>query len=190
MKFIAGQYDEALKVLKTVEEKVGELDEFNYDMGMMLASLAKWEEAERHLLRVQNQQYKKEIYYSTWLCRCYIKNQRPGSAWNLYVDAATLDVSKALLAVISADCFAMAQYYYAMKAYGLLSKFERRQNCIDGLIASAVGLFRGVLTAKEPTSRLAEIMTILGHEPAADKALQIIQRYTLESGLANEPDPF
>jgi hypothetical protein len=115
---------------------------------------------------------------------------KPESAWNLYVDATTVDVSKALLLVISADCFAVAQYYYAMRAYEVLSKFERGQHYIDGFIASAVGVIRGVLTAKEPTRRLTEIMTILGQEPAAAQVLHTIQRYALDSGLANEPDPF
>jgi intraflagellar transport protein 56 len=189
-KFIIGQYDEALEVLRTVEEIMGDVDEFNYDLGMTFALLSKWQDAERHLLRVQNQQYKKEKYYLTWLCRCHIKNQKPAAAWNLYVEATTVDVSKALLAVISADCFVMAQYYYAMRAYDVLSKSERGQNYTDGLIASAVGVFRGVLTAKEPTSRLTEIMSILGQEPAAANVLQTIQRYALDSGLANQPDPF
>jgi intraflagellar transport protein 56 len=186
-RFIVGEYDEALRVLQTIEELVSEVDEFNYDKGMTLASLSKWAEAERHLLMVKNPAYTKEKFYLTWLCRCYIKNKKPSAAWNLYIDAASMEDSKTLLHIIASDCYSSGQYYYAMRAYDVLSKYETDSSFRDGLIASAVGVFRGVLTRKEPSDRLRELISILSQESDAKQVLDAIRQYALDSGEFDEP---
>jgi intraflagellar transport protein 56 len=189
-KFIVGEYDEALRVLQTIEEIVSDVDEFNYDKGMTLASLSKWTEAERYLLLVKNPAYTKEKFYISWLARCYIKNKKPQAAWNLYVDATSTEDSKTLLHIIASDCFQSGQYYYAMRAYDVLSKYESDPSFREGLVASAVGVFRGVLTRKEPRDRLTEIIAILSQEPEAKQVLQTIQQYALDSGELDEPGPY
>ena len=187
-KFIVGEYEEALRVLQTIEELVSDVDEYNYDKGMTLCSLSKWAEAERYMLLVKNPAYTRELYYVSWLCRCYIKNNKPEAAWNLYVDATSTDDSKTLLHIIAADCFAGGMYYYAMRAYDVLSKYETDPHFKDGLIASAVGVFRSVLTKKETPDKLSEVINVLSSEPDAAQVLQTIQQYALESGALDEPE--
>jgi intraflagellar transport protein 56 len=186
-KFIVGEYEETLRVLQTIEEIVSEIDEFNYDKGMTLASLSKWAEAERYLLLVKNPAYSREIFYLSWLCRCYIKNKKPEAAWNLYVDATSTEDSKALLRIIASDCYLAASYYYAMRAYDVLAKYEPDPTFKDGLVASAIGVFRGVLTKKETSDKLSEVMNILAGEPDARQVLQAIQQYAFESGDMEGP---
>lgn len=187
-KFIVGEYEEALRVLQTIEELVSDVDEYNYDKGMTLCSLSKWAEAERYMLLVKNPAYTRELYYVSWLCRCYIKNNKPEAAWNLYVDATSTDDSKTLLHIIAADCFAGGMYYYAMRAYDVLSKYETDPHFKDGLIASAVGVFRSVLTKKETPDKLSEVINVLSSEPDAAQVLQTIQQYAIESGALDEPE--
>ena len=186
-KFIVGEYEETLRVLQTIEELVSDVDEYNYDKGMTLCSLSKWAEAERYMLLVKNPAYTKEIYYCSWLCRCYIKNNKPEAAWNLYVDATSTDDSKTLLHIIASDCFSSGLYYYAMRAYDVLSKYETDPHFKDGLIASAVGVFRSVLTKKETSDKLSEVINVLSSEPDAAQVLQTIQQYALESGVLDDP---
>jgi intraflagellar transport protein 56 len=186
-KFIVGDYEETLRVLQTIEEIVGDIDEFNYDKAMTLASLSKWAEAERYLLLVKNQSYTHELFYLTWLCRCYIKNKKPEAAWNLYIDSNSTDDSKALLRIIGSDCFLAGSYYYAMRAYDVLAKYEPDQNYKDGMVSSAVGVFRGVLTKKESNDKLSEVMNLLAQEPEAQQILQAIQQYAFESGELDAP---
>jgi intraflagellar transport protein 56 len=181
-KFIVGEYDETLRYLQTIEDIVNEIDEFNYNKGMTLAALSKWEEAERYFLLVKNPAYTRERFYLTWLCRCYIKNKKPESAWNLYVDATSTDDSKSLLRIIASDCYSAGAYYYAMRAYDVLTKYETDPNFKNGLVAAAVGVFRGVLTKKESADKLSEVMNILAGEPDARHILQAIQQYSFESG--------
>lgn len=186
-KFIVGEYDETLRVLQTIEEFVSEVDEYNYDKGITLCSLSKWAEAERYLLQVKNPAYTKEIYYTSWLCRCFINNQKPDAAWNLYVDAVTTEDSKTLLRIIAADCFAAGFYYYAMRAYDVMAKYDTDPHFRDGLIASAVGVFRSVLTKKETPEKLTEVVNALSSEPEAAQVLHVIQQYALDSGQYDEP---
>jgi intraflagellar transport protein 56 len=187
-KFIVGEYDEALRVLLTIEELVSDLDEFNYDKAMTLASLSKWDEAERYFLQVKNAAYTKEKFYLSWLCRCHIKNRKPDAAWRLYRETPSLDDAKMLLHIIASDCYTTSQYYYSMLAYDILVKYEPDQSFRAGLVASAVGVFRGVLTKKEPSARLGEIVSILAQEPQAAQVLQTIQQYAIDSGEFDGPD--
>jgi intraflagellar transport protein 56 len=181
-KFIVGDYEDTLRVLQTIEEIVSDLDEFNYDKAMTLASLSKWSEAERYLLLVKNSSYTHELYYLSWLCRCYIKNKKPEAGWNLYVDARSTEDSKALLRIIASDCYLAGYYYYSMRAYDVLSKYEPDPTYKDGLVASCVGVFRAVLTKKETADKLSEVMNVLAGEPDAQQVLQAIQQYAFESG--------
>ena len=181
-KFIVGEYEETLRVLQTIEELVGDVDEFNYDKGMTLCSLSKWSEAERYMTQVKNPAYTKEIHYQSWLCRCFIKNNKPDAAWNLYVDATSTDDSKTLLHIIASDCFSGGLFYYAMRAYDVLAKYETDPHFRDGLIASAVGVFRSILTKKESGDKLSEVINVLSSEPEAAQVLQTIQQYAVESG--------
>jgi intraflagellar transport protein 56 len=135
---------------------------------------------------VKNPAYVKEKFYTQWLARCYIKNKRPEAAWNLYVDAPSIDDSKQLLHLIAADCFADGLYYYAMRAYDVLAKFEPEPMHHQGLISSSVGVFRAVLTRKETPEKLNEVMQVLAGEHDARKVLEAIQQYTLESGEFGE----
>jgi intraflagellar transport protein 56 len=181
-KFILTEYEETLRVLQSIEQATGEMDEFNYNRAMALAALSRWAEAERYFLLVKNAQYTKEIFYTSWLCRCYIKNKKPDSAWDLYAEATQAEDAKQLLQVIGADCYAAGAYYYSMKAYDMLAKFEGDPALREGMIASAVGVFRGILSRKEPADRLGEMLAILSGEPEAANTLQAIQHYIDTSG--------
>ncbi|OHT05070.1 TPR Domain containing protein [Tritrichomonas foetus] len=181
-KFITGDYAETLRVLKTIEDHMNESDEFNYNMAMTLGAQSRWPEAEKYFLLVKNPHYKNELFYTSWLCRCYIKNRKPESAWNLYTEATQTEDAKTLLQIISNDCFVGGFYYYSMKAYDVLSKFEGDATMRDGMIASAVGVFRSVLSRKESSDKLIDVLSALASEPEAEQTLQVIQDYIENSG--------
>lgn len=180
-KFINGEYDEVLKIMQTIEQLIADTDEFNYNKGMSLASLSRWTEAERFLLLVKNPSYTKEIFYNTWLCRCYIKNRKPDAAWNLYAEATSADDAKTLLQIIATDCFAAGQYYYSMKAYDVLSKYEMDPLYKEGMIASSIGVFRNILSRKETADKLQEVVATLSTEPDAQQVMETIVQYVENS---------
>lgn len=176
-KFINGEYDEVLRIMQTIEQLIGECDEYNYNKGMSLAALSRWAEAERHLLLVKNTSYTREIFYNSWLCRCYIKNRKPDAAWNLYAEATSADDAKTLLQIIASDCYSAGAYYYSMKAYDVLSKYELDPMFKEGMIASSVGVFRNVLSRKETPDKLQDVVATLSTEPDAAQVLTTITQY-------------
>ncbi|OHS98347.1 hypothetical protein TRFO_08933 [Tritrichomonas foetus] len=185
-KFIVGEYDEVLRIFKTIESMMTENDEFNYNRGMTLAALSRWAEAERYFLLVKNEAYTREIFYRSWLCRCYIKNRKPEAAWNLYSEATQTEDAKTLLEIISNDCFQNGDYYYAMRAYEILAKFEMESTHREGMIASAVGVFRNILSRRESPERLQEVVNCLAEDPEAEQTLQVIVNYVENSAQFNE----
>lgn len=181
-KFIQGEYDQTLKVLGTIEKVIGECDEFNYNKAMSLAALQRWPEAERYFLQVKNTAYTREIYYISWLCKCYIMNHKPESAWALYTESTSTEDAKTLLQIISSECFSQGQFYFAMKAYDVLAKFETDPTMKEGMIASAVGVFRTILSRKDTPDKLPEVLEVLSAEPDAAQVYQTIHQYIETSG--------
>lgn len=180
-KFVTGDFTDCLRIFDTIEE-FDKTDEFNYNKAMALANLERWAEAERYFLKVQNEYYTKEIFYTSWLCRCYIKNRKPELAYKLYEEAQQAEDAKTLLQIIANDCYHATFYYYSMKAYDLLSKVEDDPTIREGMIASAIGVFRGVLSRKEQPDKVIEVLTCLASEPEAEQVLNIIKNYIETSG--------
>jgi intraflagellar transport protein 56 len=181
-KFILTEYEETLRVLQSIEQAAADSDEFNYNKAMALAALSRWAEAESCFLRVKNTKFTNERFYGSWLCRCYIKNHKAEKAWELYTEATQTEDAKQLLQVIAGDCYVAGSHYYAMKAYDILSKFEGDPTLREGMIASAVGVFRGILSRKEPADHLPDVLAALASEPDAAQVLEKIQHYIETSG--------
>ena len=176
--FISNEYDQAISVLDSIHEAIGELDEYNYNKAMSLAALSRWAEAERYFLMVKNEVYTSEIFYTSWLCRCYIKNRKPEDAWKLYANATATEDAKTLLQIIANDCFLSGAYYYSMRAYDILSKYDFQETYKQGMIASAIGVFRNELaTGSGITNNITEVLSILSSEPDAESVLNVIQNY-------------
>ena len=184
-KFVLGEYEEVLRILKTIEAMMEDNDEYNYDKAMTLAALSRWAEAERYFLLVKNEAYKREIFYKSWLCRCYIKNRKPDAAWNLYSEVTQTEDAKTLLEIIANDCYQTGDYYYSMRAYNILANYEPDQVYKDGMIASACGVFRNILSRRESPERLQDVVNALASDPDAEQTLQIIANYIDTSGEFN-----
>ena len=184
--FITAEYDRCLTVLESIEEYVGETDDYLYDKAMTLAMLSRWAEAERYFLMIKNESILNDVHYLTCLCRSYIRNKKPDSAWDLYVECTSSESSKELLSILAADGYECGHYYIAMKAYDILNKYESDPSYTEGMIAAAVGVFRSILTQKEPATRLSEVLGVLASEPTAMEVYQTISQYASEVG-DNEP---
>lgn len=181
-KFIEREWDSVLKILQTVEEYLKMYDEFNYNKAITLAQLNRWAEAERFFLLVKNPAYLRELYYTSWLCMCYIMNRKPEKAWEIYTQCTVPEDAKTILQIISSECYSQGQFYFAMKAYYVLAGYEMDEEMKQGMIASAVGVFRNILSRKEDPDKINEIYDCLMHEKDAEQVLQTIQNYVETSG--------
>ena len=63
-----------------------------------------------------------------------------------------------------------------------IMEFSGDETMRDGMIASAVGVFRSVLSSKETPDKLYDVLSTLASEPEAEETLQIIQNYIVTSG--------
>jgi len=180
-KFIIQDFDQCLKVLNTIEEVMIDCDEFFYNKAMSYAALNKWKDAQKYFLMIKNSWYKREPFYTSWLARCYIFNFVPESAWELYTESTSTEDAKTLLYIIAGDCYSTEQYYYAMKAYDVLSKFELDPDLRKGLIASALGVLKQVTEMKQMNERIQDVLEILGSEPEAEQIYKVVSDYVSSS---------
>merc|ERR1712182_156413 len=67
------------------------------------------------LLLIQNEKYRAEFCYLSWLARCRIMTNEPGQAWETYVRMETGNESLNLLHLIANDCYKMGHFYYASR---------------------------------------------------------------------------
>ena len=183
--FIEGDYEKTIKIMETYEHVMGITDEFQYNKGMSYASLGKWPEAQVCFETVQNPSYKSEPFFQTWLARCYIKTRNPDKAWGMYLDATDTETANALLQVIAADCFEDGFYLYAMRAYDIMSKFEMDETMSEGMIASAIGAFKNIVTNNDSANNVQEILSVLNSDPKCEQYYNIIQQY-----VDDHPDQF
>lgn len=176
-KFIIGEYDKVIKILETIKHLQGDQDEYNYNVGMTYASMSNWNEAIYHFNMVKSDLYTHEIYYQSWLARCYINAKQPEKAWDLYISVTSTESANTLLHIISVDCFNLGLFYYSMKAFDVLSKFSVDLDIKQGLIASSVGCFRDIVSRKESPDKLIEVLSALSNEPGNEDICSIIQNY-------------
>lgn len=105
--FILKQFDDVLVYLKSIRPYFLNDDDFNWNYGIASASAGDYKEGEEGLLQVQNEKYKNDYCYLSWLCRCYIMNKKPHLAWEIYINMETSNESLSLLNLIANDCYKM-----------------------------------------------------------------------------------
>ncbi len=145
--FLKKQFEDVIIYLKTIAEFMGTDDDFNWNYGIALASINKFKDAEEVLSKVQNETYRAEYIFNAWLAKCYIMNEKPELAWNLYLEMDTSNDTLNLLQLIGNETFKMNQYYYSLKAFDILERLDN-DDYSNSKVASAVGIFKSFLLSK------------------------------------------
>mmetsp|Transcript_94982 Transcript_94982/g.307265 ORF Transcript_94982/g.307265 Transcript_94982/m.307265 type:complete len:196 (-) Transcript_94982:87-674(-) len=161
--FLLKQFDDALVYLKSVKPYFSNDDDFNWDYGIACANAADYKEAKEALLQVQNDKYRAEFCYLSWLCRCYIMSGEPELAWETYVRLDTSNESFNLLHLIANDCYKMGHFYYACKAFDVLERLDPDPEFWEGKRGAAIGVFQKAVAGKPggEQDKLQEVVTIL-----------------------------
>jgi len=150
-----------LVYLKSIKPYFSSDDDFNWDYGLACASASDYKEAKEALLQIQNEKYKAEFCYLSWLSRCYIMNNEPALAWETYVRMDTSNESFNLLHLIANDCYKMGQFYYACKAFDVLERLDPDPEFWEGKRGAAVGVFQQVIAGQETPDKLQEVVNLL-----------------------------
>lgn len=159
--FLLSQFDDVMVYLKSIKAYFTSDDDFHWNYGIACASTGDFKEAKESLLLIQNEKYKAEFCYLSWLARCYIVCNEPQLAWETYVRMETSSESFNLLHLIANDCYRMGHFYHACKAFDVLERLDPDPEFWEGKRGAAVGVFQKVVAGKEQPQRLQEMVRLL-----------------------------
>ena len=158
---LGGMYNDELIYLDSIEQYMKDDDDFNYNYGVALAMCQNYKQAEEVLSRVKRDKYRNDQNYLSWICRCFIANDKPEYAWNLYISIDNHLVAIYLLNFIANEFYRMGAYYFSFKAFLFLEKFSPSNENSKGKISSAIGVFYQMLNGKSDSDKLQEIIHYL-----------------------------
>ena len=158
---LGGMYNDELIYLDSIEQYMKDDDDFNYNYGVALAMCQNYKQAEEVLSRVKREKYRNDQNYLSWICRCFIANDKPEYAWNLYISIDNHLVAIYLLNFIANEFYRMGAYYFSFKAFLFLEKFSPSTENSKGKISSAIGVFYQMLNGKSDSDKLQEIIHYL-----------------------------
>jgi len=162
--FLLRQFEDVLVYLKSIRPYFTNDDDFNWNYGQACASAGEYKEAKEAFLLVQNEKYRLEFCYLSWLSRCHIMNHEPLLAWETYVRMDTSNESFNLLHLIANDCYKMGHFYYACKAFDVLERLDPDPEFQQGKRGAAVGVFQAVIAGNESTDKLQEVVHMVRDE--------------------------
>ncbi|GIL82519.1 hypothetical protein Vretimale_11945 [Volvox reticuliferus] len=172
--FLLKQFEDVLVFLSSIKTYFLNDDDFNWNLGIAKAATGKYKEAEETLLQIQNDKYRNEYCYLSWLARCYIMNGKSRLAWELYLRLETNDESYQLLQLIANDCYKMGAFYFACKAFDVLERLDPAPEYLEGKKGAACGAFQMIVAGKEPKDSLRDIITLLRGNNSADQCEPIV----------------
>jgi intraflagellar transport protein 56 len=187
--FLLRQFEDVLVYLKSIKAYFTSDDDFHWNYGIACASSAEYKEAKDSLLLVQNEKYKAEFVYLSWLARCYIMNNEPHQAWDAYVRMETSNESFNLLHLIANDCYKMGHFYYACKAFDVLERLDPDPEFWEGKRGAAVGLFQKVIAGKERPDKLQEAVNLLRstNNPQVEYMInRVMKKWAKDNGVKLE----
>jgi len=159
--FLLRQFEDVLVYLKSIKAYFSNDDDFNWNYGVACASAGDYREAKEALMQIQNEKYRSEFCFLSWLTRCHIMSNEPDRAWEMYVRIETSNESFNLLHLIANDCYKMGQFYYACRAFDVLERLDPDPEFWEGKKGAAIGVFQRVVAQKDSADKLREVVHLL-----------------------------
>lgn len=183
--FLLKQFEDVCVFLQSIRTYFCNDDDFNWNYGIAKASAGKYAEGEEALLAIQNEAYRSDYCYLSWLARCYIMNGKPRTAWEQYLRMETSEDSYSLLQLIANQCYRMGQFYYAAKAFDVLERLDPNPEYWEGKRGACCGAFQMAIAGKEPKDGLRDIVAMLRStaNPQAESLVKIMRGWARDNGL-------
>eukprot|EP00276_Gloeochaete_wittrockiana_P020210 CAMPEP_0184339664 /NCGR_PEP_ID=MMETSP1089-20130417/8337_1 /TAXON_ID=38269 ORGANISM="Gloeochaete wittrockiana, Strain SAG46.84" /NCGR_SAMPLE_ID=MMETSP1089 /ASSEMBLY_ACC=CAM_ASM_000445 /LENGTH=542 /DNA_ID=CAMNT_0026667039 /DNA_START=64 /DNA_END=1689 /DNA_ORIENTATION=- len=177
--FLLKQFDDVLIYLKSIKTYFYNDDDFNWNYALAKAATGQFKDAEETLLLIQNEKYRNEYCYLSWLARCYIMNKKPRYAWELYLKMETSNDSFRLLQLIANDCYKMGSFFYAAKAFDVLERLDPNPEYWEGKRGACVGVFQQIIAGKEPKESLRDVLSMLRNtsNPQVEYFIRIMKKW-------------
>lgn len=183
--FLLKQFEDVLVYLKSIKTYFNNDDDFNWNYGIAKAAVKEYQEAEEGFQQVQNEKYRSDPCFISWLARCYIANGKARLAWELYLRMETSDDSFNLLQLIANDCYEMGAFFFAAKAFDVLERLDPSPEYWEGMRGAAVGVFQMIIARKEPKESLRDILSMLRNtsNPQVEYMIRVMTKWAKENGL-------
>ena len=191
---LSNVFSDELIYLESIEQYMKDDDDFNWNYGVALASCQKYAQAEEVLSRVKREKYRNDQVYLSWLTRCYIMNNKPELAWNLYINIDNHLVAIYLLNFLAHEFYRMGHFYFSFKAFVFLEKFSPSLDNSKGKISSAIGVFFLLQQGKIEADKLQEVIHYLLDGPQTEEVNKCIKAFKIwgkTNGInfTDEPEP-
>jgi intraflagellar transport protein 56 len=188
--FLLKQFEDVNIYLNSIKAYLYNDDHFNWNFGISSASVGNFKVGEETLLLVQDENYKKDYTYISWLARCYINNGNARAAWDLYLKMETVNDSNAvnLIQLIANDCYKTGAFYYAAKGFDILERHDPDPEFWEGKRGACVGVFQMVVAGKERAENLVEVVNMLRAttNPQVEYIIRTITTWCSSNGIGIE----
>jgi intraflagellar transport protein 56 len=183
--YLLKQFEDVNIYLNSIKQYLYNEDDFNWNFGVALCNTGSHQEALETLLRVQQEEYRHDYCYVSWLTRCYILNHNPSAAWDLYLKLDNSDDSFNLLQLIAHDCYKMGEFLYAAKAFDILERLDPDPEYWEGKRGACVGVFQRAVAGKATRVELEEVLSILkaNNNPQVEYIVRIMKKWGAENGI-------
>ncbi|KAL4108416.1 hypothetical protein PRIC1_000132 [Phytophthora ramorum] len=183
--YLLKQFEDVNIYLNSIKQYLYNEDDFNWNFGVALCNTGSHQEALETLLRVQQEEYRHDYCYVSWLTRCYILNRNPSAAWDLYLKLDNSDDSFNLLQLIAHDCYKMGEFLYSAKAFDILERLDPDPEYWEGKRGACVGVFQRAVAGKATRVELEEVLSILkaNNNPQVEYIVRIMKKWGAENGI-------
>jgi len=183
--FLLKQFEDVLIYLKSIKTYFYSDDDFNWNFGIAKAAVGEYGEGEEALLLIQNEKYRADPCYLSWLARCYIAKGKARLAWELYLRMETSDESFNLLQLIANDCYKMGAFFYSAKAFDVLERLDPSPEYWEGKRGACVGVFQMIIANKEPKESLRDVLSMLRNteNPQVEYIVRTMRKWAKDTGL-------
>lgn len=188
--FLLKQFEDVNIYLNSIKAYLYNDDNFNWNFGISSAAVGNYKVAEETLLLVQDETYRQDYTYISWLARCYIHNNNGRAAWDLYLKLETKNDANVLnlIQLIANDCYQTGQFYFAAKAFDLLERHDPDPEYWEGKRGAIVGVFQQVVAGKEREDNLVEMMKMLREtsNPQVEYIMRTITKWCSDNGVKTD----
>ncbi|CBZ53143.1 conserved hypothetical protein [Neospora caninum Liverpool] len=176
--FLRGDYDAALDYASRLEPYFSSEPSYQWNKALALGQEGRYEEAKELLLRIDDEEYVWQLRYVKdplflrWLCRVYVATGDCAHALHLCLQQSDSSQFHTLLKEVADDCYAIGDFYFALKAFSLLDTADGNPLLWPALRGSAAGFLLKLSAGDEDITRLQEVVSLV-RECSAPKVAKI-----------------
>jgi len=188
--FLLKQFEDVNIYLNSIKAYLYNDDNFNWNFGISSAAVGNYKVGEETLLLVQDEKYREDYTYISWLARCYVHNNNARAAWDLYLKMESTNNANLLnlIQLLANDCYKTGAFYYAAKAFDLLERHDPDPEYWEGKRGACVGVFQMVVAGKDRKENLVEVLNMLRatSNPQVEYIMRTITKWCQANGVKTE----